>query len=58
MNPRRILANPNFATTKKDPEHHGLGRIIVKETVAACNGIFQDSMEGNYYTASFILPLS
>ena len=58
VNPRRILANPNFTTTKKDPEHHGLGRIIVKETVADCNGIFQDSMEGNYYTARFMLPLS
>lgn len=57
VNPRRIQANPNFATTKKDPEHHGLGRIIVKETVESCNGIFQDSLEGNYYTAKFMLPL-
>ncbi len=58
VDPRRIQSNPNFATTKKDPEHHGLGRIIVKETLEACNGIFQDSLNGNYYTAKFMLPLT
>ena len=58
INPKRIQYNPDFETTKPDPSHHGLGRIIVKETIESCNGIFQDSLEGNYYTAKFMLPLS
>ncbi len=58
VNPQRILANPDFTTTKKDPGNHGLGRIIVKETVEACNGILKDSLDGNYYTVRFMLPFS
>lgn len=57
INPKRILANPDFKTTKEDSGNHGLGRTIVKEALKNGNGIFQDNIEGNYYTVKFMLPL-
>ena len=56
INPKRIASNPQFLTTKEDKRSHGLGRIIVKEALAENNGIFQDQMDGNYYTVKFMLP--
>lgn len=57
VNTEKILANPDFNTTKASPENHGFGRTIVDEAIKSSNGIFQDTLEGNYYTVKFMLPL-
>ncbi len=51
-----VLSNPELATTKSDSENHGLGLKIVKETISHCDGIFQTSVEGNYFIAKFMIP--
>ena len=57
INPKRILANPHFETTKDSPGNHGFGRRIVKDALKNSNGIFQDAIAGNYYTVKFMIPL-
>lgn len=52
-----ILSNPDLVSTKKDRENHGLGLKIVNETINDCDGIFQTSVEGNYFLSKFMLPL-
>ncbi len=49
-------ANPELKTTKKDKKNHGLGLKIVKETIKECDGIFNTSLEGNYFVSQFMMP--
>ena len=51
-----ILNNPDLVTTKPDRANHGLGLKIVNETISGCDGIFQTSVEGNYFIAKFMIP--
>ena len=51
-----IMRNPDLVTTKPDRNNHGLGLKIVKETITHCDGIFQTSVEGNYFIAKFMIP--
>ncbi len=53
----KVLANPDLETTKDDSESHGLGLKIVGETISRCDGIFQTSLEGNYFIAKFMMPV-
>nr|MCR5656826.1 ATP-binding protein [Butyrivibrio sp.] len=48
--------NPDLETTKEDYENHGLGLKIVNETISRCDGMFQTSVEGNYFIAKFMIP--
>ncbi|SDB34030.1 sensor histidine kinase [Butyrivibrio sp. INlla16] len=52
-----IINNPDLETTKPDSENHGLGLKIVEETITKCDGIFQTSVEGNYFLAKFMIPV-
>ncbi len=52
-----IRSNPELVSTKKDRDNHGLGLKIVNETINDCDGIFQTSVEGNYFLSKFMLPL-
>ena len=52
-----VLANPDLETTKTDSESHGLGLKIVGETISRCDGIFQTSVDGNYFIAKFMMPV-
>lgn len=49
--------NPDFHTTKSDVKHHGLGMKIIQESVKKTNAIFDIKMEGNYFTATVMLPI-
>ena len=51
-----IRSNPDLETTKDDYENHGLGLKIVNETISRCDGMFQTSVEGNYFIAKFMIP--
>lgn len=51
-----LRENPELETTKPDSDNHGLGLKIVKETIAGCDGMFQTSVDGNYFTAKFMMP--
>ncbi len=53
-----LRENPDLETTKPDSESHGLGLKIVKETIENCDGMFQTSVDGNYFTAKFMIPIS
>ena len=52
-----LKENPDLETTKSDSENHGLGLQIVRETIANCDGMFQTSVDGNYFTAKFMMPI-
>jgi sensor histidine kinase YesM len=57
VDPEKIAANPDLATTKPDKENHGLGLKIVRDTLDECDGIFKSSLEGNYFVSQFMIPL-
>ena len=52
-----VMSNPDLETTKADSENHGLGLKIVEETISDCDGIFQTSVDGNYFIAKFMMPV-
>ena len=43
-------------TTKNDPASHGLGHVIVEETVSRLGGMIDYSESGNMFTVQIILP--
>ncbi len=49
--------NPELQTTKSDKKAHGLGLKIIKGTVKKTNGIFDISIESNYFVATVMIPL-
>jgi sensor histidine kinase YesM len=49
--------NPELQTTKSDKKTHGLGLKIIKSTVKKTNGIFDISIESNYFVATVMIPL-
>ncbi len=50
--------NPELQTTKSDKKTHGLGLKIIKSTVKKINGIFDISIESNYFVATVMIPLN
>lgn len=42
-----LKENPDFKTTKKDKQHHGLGLLTVKDIVEKYDGIFNIDEEGS-----------
>lgn len=50
--------NPDLHSTKKDAQEHGLGIRIINETVTDLNGMINYSMEGDYFCASLMLPIT
>ena len=57
-NMNALKDNPELATTKPDSANHGLGLKIVNETIESCDGMFQTSIDGNYFIAKFMIPIS
>ena len=55
--PERIAANPELKTTKEDPDHHGLGLAIVRETVEECGGIYSWKLKDHYFVSTVLMPL-
>lgn len=50
--------NPDLKTTKSDKKAHGHGLKIIRDTVKKANGIFDISIEGNYFVATAMIPLN
>lgn len=50
--------NPELKTTKNDKKAHGHGLKIIKNTIKKTNGIFDISVEGNYFIATVMIPLT
>ena len=48
--------NGGLRTTKSDPASHGLGHVIVEETVSRLGGMIDYSESGNMFTVHIILP--
>lgn len=49
--------NPEFKTTKKDKKNHGLGIKIIKNRVKLLNGMYDKTIQDNYFISTVIIPL-
>ena len=49
--------NPKLCTSKKDTSTHGLGLKIIKRALRNSNGIFDVSIENNYFVATVMMPI-
>ena len=58
VNENILKKNPSLRTTKKNASAHGLGIRIIKNAVSNCNGIYDVSMDGNYFVSTVMLPLN
>ncbi|QFJ55183.1 sensor histidine kinase [Pseudobutyrivibrio xylanivorans] len=57
INSELLSNNPELKTTKTDKENHGLGLKIIKDVVSRNDGIFQTTIEGNYFHGKVMLAL-
>lgn len=52
-----LKENPDFKSTKKDPENHGLGLKIIHSIVDKYNGIFKARMENGYFVVHIMMEM-
>jgi len=56
---RNVLAdNPNLVTSKGDNSAHGHGVKIIRQTIKKVGGMFDVSVENNYFIATAMFPIN
>lgn len=56
INKRVLSEDGKLITTKKDGDSHGLGHLIVEETVARLGGMINYSESGGMFSVQIVLP--
>ncbi|MCF0142275.1 MAG: GHKL domain-containing protein, partial [Parasporobacterium sp.] len=52
-----LESNPKLKTTKADAKNHGQGMRIIRRAVRRMNGIFDASVNNNYFVATVVIPV-